>query len=296
MSFPGHEGAAASATPPRIRVHRAGAGVQWLRSGLRLFGRQPLLLLMFVCLGPLLLWSLLLVPFVGLSLALISIPAVSLGMLAVCRSVDRGNAPGLKCYTAALVDPAARLQLLKLGVAYALVFGLLSLVWSLLPQIDSGSTAAPGGAGPSGSSGTPAPPPAEGGETGDFRLSGGQALALLLKSVALIPVQMALWFAPALCAWHGMPAGKAMFFSFFACWRNRAPIIVLLLSLSALFFAAVVVFASLIAALGLGEAAAQYLFAPLLLSSWVVAQACNLAMYKAIVDQDAGDGLPAAAP
>lgn len=47
-------------------------------------------------------------------------------------------------------------------------------------------------------------------------LAGAVALAIALW----IPVQLAFWFAPVLAAWHGMPAPKALFFSFFAAARN----------------------------------------------------------------------------
>jgi hypothetical protein len=40
--------------------------------------------------------------------------------------------------------------------------------------------------------------------------------------VALLytPVLMLFWFAPPLAAWHGVGAGKALFFSFVACLMN----------------------------------------------------------------------------
>lgn len=46
------------------------------------------------------------------------------------------------------------------------------------------------------------------------------ALNLLPLLVMMIPVFMAFCFAPVLTAWHDMPPGKAMFFSFVATWRN----------------------------------------------------------------------------
>ena len=45
--------------------------------------------------------------------------------------------------------------------------------------------------------------------------------------------QMATWFAPALVAWKNMPAGKAIFYSFFGCLKNWLPIVVLLVLLTA---------------------------------------------------------------
>jgi hypothetical protein len=42
------------------------------------------------------------------------------------------------------------------------------------------------------------------------------AVILLLAS----PMLMAFWFAPMLTAWDGVSAGKSLFFSFIASWRN----------------------------------------------------------------------------
>lgn len=42
------------------------------------------------------------------------------------------------------------------------------------------------------------------------------AVILLLAS----PLLMAFWFAPLLAAWNAVGAGKSLFFSFVACWRN----------------------------------------------------------------------------
>ena len=50
--------------------------------------------------------------------------------------------------------------------------------------------------------------------SGEIMLAG--QLALVLFS----PLIMAYWFAPVLVAWHDLPPGKALFFSFVACLRN----------------------------------------------------------------------------
>lgn len=51
----------------------------------------------------------------------------------------------------------------------------------------------------------------------------GLALALIVAFVVYIPLLMAVWFAPLLVAFHGMPAVPAMKLSFQACWRNLLP-------------------------------------------------------------------------
>ena len=49
---------------------------------------------------------------------------------------------------------------------------------------------------------------------------GSLSSALIIAAIAGTPVVMAFWFAPVLAAWEGMGAAKALFFSFFAGWRN----------------------------------------------------------------------------
>jgi hypothetical protein len=39
----------------------------------------------------------------------------------------------------------------------------------------------------------------------------------------MTPVMMAYWFAPVLAAWHKLTLGRALFFSFIACWLNWRP-------------------------------------------------------------------------
>ena len=47
-------------------------------------------------------------------------------------------------------------------------------------------------------------------------LAGDLAIILVMAS----PLLMAFWFAPLLTAWDGIGAGKSLFFSFIASWRN----------------------------------------------------------------------------
>jgi hypothetical protein len=45
-------------------------------------------------------------------------------------------------------------------------------------------------------------------------------LPILFAMLLMTPVMMAYWFAPVLAAWHRLPLGKSLFFSFIACWIN----------------------------------------------------------------------------
>ena len=56
---------------------------------------------------------------------------------------------------------------------------------------------------------------------GPEELASGEFLAAAqIALILMAPVIMAWWYAPVLVAWHGFSAGKALFFSLFACLRN----------------------------------------------------------------------------
>ncbi len=259
--------------PPRLRIrqHAASAGLIWVRQGLRLFARQPLMLVVLVGLGPLLLSTLqVVVPAVGNLVAAMLAPAVSLGMLAVCRCVRDGEPARIANYLQALEDPVARRHLLQLGVYYALFAGLVALI--LLLTGTTGGVAPP----------TPTPASPAGADATAMAIPGSAVLALL---AVLVPFAMTVWFAPVLCGWHGMPAPKALFFSFFACWRNRGAIFLNLAALLGLWAIGLMVVGALIDVLNAKSGLAPYLLlAPLVFLVLAVFQASHLVMIDAVID------------
>ena len=70
-------------------------------------------------------------------------------------------------------------------------------------------------------------------------LLGGSLFALLLSSLLLIPLWMAMWFAPALVLFNGMSPIEACKASFAACLKNILPFLILgLIAFVLCFFAA----------------------------------------------------------
>lgn len=300
--------------PVRMRRHRAGAGLQWVRQGLRLFARQPLMVVVLVGLGPLLLSTLqVVVPLLGIFLAYCFAPAVWVGVLNVCRDVRDGTAPGVASYARALHDPLARLRLLQLGIYYALFAGFVALAVNLLalpPAPASAPAIAPAAVTPP----VPAPvapvpsdtPPPAGtpdavaaGATPGAAPAAGAAevsapnlppLALVFLGLLSVPFAMTIWFAPPLVAWYRMPVPKALFFSFFACWRNRGAILVYLLTLLGLGAAGLLLLGALIDILNAKDGLAPYLLlAPVLFLMLAISQASHLVMVESVID----DGAPA---
>ena len=147
------------------------------------------------------------VPVIGVLLASLAIPGLSVGLMQAARNVERGQPVGIQTLYGSLRDNAR--TLIALGALYlCCTLGALSLSslvdgGALLKFMLSNSRAERAMV-----------------EDADFTLS---ALFIMLL---MAPVLMAWWFAPVLAAWHRLGVGKALFFSFVACWMNWRPFLV----------------------------------------------------------------------
>lgn len=179
----------------------AAAGWGWIVGGLAIFRRNPPVLSMLVVSYWFTVLLLSAVPLVGTVVASLMIPGLSVGLMQACRLLERGQAPNLQTLFGGLRQNPR--TLVALGALYlACTLGILML--SSL---------------------------ADDGELLRFMLSGkpvdrdtlesGHLLpAAAIVMALLAPLLMAYWFAPVLAAWHRLSTGKALFFSFVACWIN----------------------------------------------------------------------------
>ena len=238
-------------------------GLSWIREGLRLFGRYPLSLIGSVAAGLLIIWLPSTVPVAGLAIAAVLAPIASLGWIAACRTADGGRAPGIRVYAEGLRDAPTRRRLLALGAINALI--VLALVVVLQATgLGQAITIAPGA--------DPQP---------KMSVDAG----LLAMNLALsAPLTMAMWLAPPLIAWHGMPALKAMFYSFFACWRNRWPLLTFIVGVLVAGSLSSILLAAFVALLLPDQLSAALLMAPLFLALLAVWQAGVYQMYLQVVD------------
>lgn len=181
-------------------------GWNWIVEGFRLFRTNPALLTFLVFGYWLTLVFLNLVPFLGVVLAPLCVPALSVGVMNGCRALERGSENGFGLLYSGFQKN--RNVLLVLGAAY--LVGSLA-VFAASAVVDGGALLAIMMAGQR--------PP-------DDLLQSDQIMAALEVSLVLmIPLLMAFWFAPMLAAWEAMPAMKAIFFSFIACARNWRPFV-----------------------------------------------------------------------
>jgi len=186
-----------------LQIVPARTGLHWAIQGVRTFWRQPLAMsgLFFLFMATASVISM--VPFIGGALALVVLPALTLGMMAATQTAAQGKFPMPSILFSALKAGPQRKVMLHLGGWYAMLF----LGVMLVSMLADGGTFAKvyfGGA----------PMTPELVKTDSFQT------ALWVSMVLYIPLSMMFWHAPALVYWHGLSAGKSLFFSLVACWRN----------------------------------------------------------------------------
>ena len=201
------------------RTVSVSAAFEWLRLGWGMFMVNPgvwVLAAAILIVGSL---ALLAVWLAGPLLATLLMPVMTAGLLAMCRQASLTEtcelqelAAGFRTHTSPLV---------VLGLIFMLAMLVIKLIVFLL---FSGSVAG----------GMMMP-----GVTGLGVLLGGSLLALLLSSVLLVPLSMAMWFAPALVFFNNMAPVEALKASFNACLKNTLPFLILgLIVIVLMFFAA----------------------------------------------------------
>ncbi len=214
-----------------LQIVPARAGLKWVRQGLRTFWRQPLAMsgLFFLFMVTVSVVSM--VPFIGSALALVVLPALTLGMMAATQVASDGKFPMPNLLFIAFKGGPHRQTMLILGACYAVIF----LVVMGLSALADGGTFAQVYFGA-----TPMTPEVV--TTDSFQT------ALWVSMLFYVPLSMMFWHAPALVHWYGMPAVKSLFFSFMACWRNLKAFTVYVFAWGVIFMSAAVL-AMLVASL-----------------------------------------------
>lgn len=183
------------------RLVASSRGWRWLVEGFRLFRVAPLSWIALVFGYWMLMTVVSVVPLVGVFGVLVLVPGFSVAFMAASRAAELGQPVQMALLLAGFRENV-RGQLM-LGVAYFLCIALL-LALSMLADDGALARWMVTGARP----------------TPQVIQTDGFLGALLIAATLYAPVMMLFWFAPTLVAWHAMPPGKALFFSFFACFMN----------------------------------------------------------------------------
>jgi hypothetical protein len=169
-------------------------GFLWLLAGLALFRRNPPLstVLTFGYLLTVIVVNL--IPTIGPILLPLLLPALTVMLGNGCRAIERGKSFSGDTLTAGLAEQ--RSGMIRLGGLHLVGSTLLVLAASAFSEpinLKDGMS------------------PAE---------AEAMLTDLAILMVLASPLLMAFWFAPLLTAWNGVSAGKSLFFSFVASWRN----------------------------------------------------------------------------
>ena len=188
----------------KLQVVPARTGAQWVRQGIRTFWKQPIPLsgLFFMFMALMSVCSLL--PVIGSFVALMLLPAASLGLMAATREVDLGKFPMPKVLLSGFrTGGEGKRNMLILGLLYALGFVGVMGVSMLLDGGDFAKLYLVGGSLDS-----------------DTLMKPEFQNAMWLSLLLYMPLSAVFWHAPALVHWHNVPAIKSLFFSTVACLSN----------------------------------------------------------------------------
>jgi uncharacterized membrane protein len=222
------------------RKVRAGAGVDWVADGWKLFRKASLMWIVFLVLFLLVQLGFGMVPWVGMWAGNLVSPILMGGIALGCRSLETGGELELEHMLAGFRRNTG--MLFAIGVVYVLgemvlltVFSLFT-GWTFLSAVLRGDEAAIISSMPE-----------------DLLWL---ALGALVTTSLALPLMAAYWFAPTLAMLHDVPAIPAMKASLVACLRNFVPMTVYGLVMLVLLVVAVI-------PLGLG----LIVWAPLLLAT-----------------------------
>jgi hypothetical protein len=227
----------------KLQIVPAKQGLVWVKQGIRTFWRQPLAFtgLFFLFMAWVSVLSM--VPFIGAALALLVLPAATLGLMVATEQAASGKFPMPTVMLVAFRAGQQRLKaMLLLGVLYALSF---LAVMAISALVDGGGFAKVYLAN--------APITPEVVNDTDFQT------AMWLTTIMYVPLSMLFWHAPALVHWHGVPPVKSLFFSAIACWRNLGAFALYLLAWAGVLVAGAVLIVLISSALGGNDLSAAVL-------------------------------------
>lgn len=205
----------------------AKSGWEWIAQGFALFKRQPAEMSSLFLSYMLLVLMVGFVPLLGQVLPVVLIPVFAIGFMQACAHIEAGRKVTPRLLATGFKSPALR-RLLMLGLCYAIAIALAVAVSGLFDDGNFMSVMA-------------GRRPADAQETD---ILPGMLVAMLIY----IPAGMAFWHAATLIAWHGMPLGQALFYSFFAVLRAGRAFVVYILGWAVIGVLVPVLLTSLLAA------------------------------------------------
>lgn len=185
----------------------AKTGWLWLKQGLALFRQQPAALTTLLFTNVLFALLLHTIPYLGQFIAVLLIPSLSMAVMQACLLIEHKQKVTLPVLFTGFHKPLVY-TLCRIGVVYIVVLGLIALPGQLMLKAAMADTTIKSVA----------------------DIDGGTLFVLMASGLLQTFAGVALLFAAPLAAWQKMPAGKALFYSFFAVWRSARVFVVMLLA------------------------------------------------------------------
>ncbi|MCC7059058.1 MAG: hypothetical protein IT508_02370 [Burkholderiaceae bacterium] len=204
--MPSGEGSSGGNFDPSGRGVEAGRGIEWLKQGWQLFTKNPGIWIAIAVILMVIVIVLSFIPVIGSLAVNFLMPVFAGGILLGCKSLAEGGEFGIDTLFAGFKQNTTNLVLV--GVFY--LVGVV-VIMILVFMIGGGAALTGGmmGRGP-----------------GIGMAVGGFFVARLVMLVLLVPLAMAVWFAPALVVFHDVAPLEAMKTSFSACLKNLVPFLV----------------------------------------------------------------------
>ena len=180
------------------------SGWQWIRTGLRLFCKQPLAMFTWAMVISLfVVFAALTLP-VGALLLPLLMPVITVITISACKHVEAGRVMLPSMWAKPLMQPGVFKKLMLMGVLYTVccigaeMIAVLPFANDVIDAMNVATTA---------QDLTP--------------LLMAMRKPMLLFAVLYVPTAALFWHAPILVAWHGVRTMKSLFFSIIACWRCK---------------------------------------------------------------------------
>lgn len=200
---------------PGGRTVGASVGVEWLTSAWRLFIAAPMMWIVLIILYAVFFVVLAFIPGIGSLLGYLLYGVIGAGWLAASHAVANGEKLEIDLIFSGFKRSTS--PLFVLGAIYAGGLVAILILMAIFLAIGLGASGAIGAI-------------MSGDSSALASIAGASVmtflLAVLIGLALLVPLMMALWFAPALVYFHNEPPLDALKTSFFACLKNMLPFLV----------------------------------------------------------------------
>ena len=183
----------------------AGRGWGWIAEGWELFKRQPLMWILVCVVLLVFMLALSINPLLSMVVSTVLWPILSAGLALGCHALAGGDRlefghlfAGFRDHFGTLAGVGVLTLLITFAIAFAVTFGMPKSFWTMFGPVQRGSPES-------------------------YLVV---ALAMLVMMALMLPLVMAIWFAPLLVVFHERGVLEAMKESFQGCLKNIVPFLV----------------------------------------------------------------------